>query len=377
MGATTKIRRILHGSSAIKPTAIGHRRAGSEQAGLLSTSSARSMAARSLKVGLPFYASLKVGGVPTGLVILTALVSDLIKLDQKSNQSSSRSLKRLLKVRQWTLAAILLQVASDVIGLTSSHTVLQSLAGLSALCFSVLILPPPFPAYSTKKEHVTSPAEPPPSTGSSILTTLKEIPNSSSATLPDPKVSSLTHNPEEADLTLAAGALTSFFTIVFFLFSSIPSAGALSVEVLAGGLLTICIAALSLAFAQPQSLCQSRGLGLLIGTLFSCAILTLLGPISLIQSAYQGALILLCSLALIKDTHSSHSSSHYTQGPSHGHAHHDDHHHDGLSHISRYLLNYSKKWPLLHSILAEKDSRRIFYFMLYVLYLGRGQVEVD
>ena len=34
--------------------------------------------------------------------------------------------------------------------------------------------------------------------------------------------------------------------------------------------------------------------------------------------------------------------------------------------LTRYLLTKVQSWPLLHSILAEKDSRRIFYFMRYV-----------
>lgn len=31
--------------------------------------------------------------------------------------------------------------------------------------------------------------------------------------------------------------------------------------------------------------------------------------------------------------------------------------------VTRFLLTRVQQWPLLHSILAEKDSRRIFYFM--------------
>ncbi len=34
--------------------------------------------------------------------------------------------------------------------------------------------------------------------------------------------------------------------------------------------------------------------------------------------------------------------------------------------LTRFLLTRVQHWPLLHSILAEKDSRRIFYFMVQV-----------
>ncbi|KAI8628334.1 cation efflux protein [Xylariaceae sp. FL1651] len=48
----------------------------------------------------------------------------------------------------------------------------------------------------------------------------------------------------------------------------------------------------------------------------------------------------------------------------HGH-HHDPHH--GHSHefsrVTALLLPYTSKWPLIHAIMTDKDSRRIFYFM--------------
>lgn len=40
--------------------------------------------------------------------------------------------------------------------------------------------------------------------------------------------------------------------------------------------------------------------------------------------------------------------------------------HDHSAERSRFtnmLLPYTAKWPLLHTIVTEKDSRRIFYFM--------------
>lgn len=35
--------------------------------------------------------------------------------------------------------------------------------------------------------------------------------------------------------------------------------------------------------------------------------------------------------------------------------------------FTRTLLPYTAKYPILHAIMTEKDSRRIFYFMTYVL----------
>ena len=373
VGGTSKTRGMFSGGTEAKPGAMGHRRTGSIVTEAMTMGGARKILARSFSVGLPFYATSKLGGVQTGLVMSTAVVADLTSSDDNLNLSSTGGLKRLLKSRRWTIAAILLQAVCDLVGLTSTTRLTGSFTGLLALCLSVTVLPPPFPTYNSKKTHITSPAEAPPSSGSSILTTLKEIPASSSAILPDPKVSSLTYNPEDAGLTLVAGALTGTLTLVLYSFSSIPSAGAFSTHLLAGGFLTICTAALSLTLTQPQSLRQSRGTGLLLGSLFSCSLLAIFGSASWPSLAYQCALVLICSAATVKDTQSSHSASHHTHGHGHGHSHHShpkEHsgHHDDLSRFSKYVLNSSQKWPLLHSILAEKDSRRIFYFMMYTLH---------
>ncbi|KAI2621352.1 cation efflux family-domain-containing protein [Xylaria nigripes] len=57
----------------------------------------------------------------------------------------------------------------------------------------------------------------------------------------------------------------------------------------------------------------------------------------------------------------------------HNHSHHDclDHHHyvpphdhsRDFSRLTGLLLPYTSRWPLVHAIMTDKDSRRIFYFM--------------
>ncbi|KAK4146033.1 cation efflux family-domain-containing protein [Dichotomopilus funicola] len=58
----------------------------------------------------------------------------------------------------------------------------------------------------------------------------------------------------------------------------------------------------------------------------------------------------------------SHSHSHHR----HGHAHAHAHAHEQAGPRSRFtalLLRYTYSWPLLHAVVTNKDSRRIFYFM--------------
>ena len=54
----------------------------------------------------------------------------------------------------------------------------------------------------------------------------------------------------------------------------------------------------------------------------------------------------------------------------HDHGHHHQHSSPSLeprSKFTTFILPYTRRWPLLYTIMAEKDSRRIFYFMRYVL----------
>jgi zinc transporter 5/7 len=72
------------------------------------------------------------------------------------------------------------------------------------------------------------------------------------------------------------------------------------------------------------------------------------------------------------DTHHEHDHDHH-------HHDHDHHGHDHTAERSRFtglLLPYTSRWPLLHAIMTEKDSRRIFYFMSYVspLQMSRGSI---
>ncbi|KAK4234548.1 cation efflux family-domain-containing protein [Achaetomium macrosporum] len=48
---------------------------------------------------------------------------------------------------------------------------------------------------------------------------------------------------------------------------------------------------------------------------------------------------------------------------SHSHHHHHDRHSTPRSRFTELLCSYTSGWPLLHTVLIEKDSRRIFYFM--------------
>ncbi|KAK2063562.1 cation efflux family protein [Colletotrichum caudatum] len=59
-----------------------------------------------------------------------------------------------------------------------------------------------------------------------------------------------------------------------------------------------------------------------------------------------------------------HSHAHCDKHHHHDHAHAHGHDHAKPSLFTRVLLKYTPAVPVLHTILVEKDSRRIFYFMI-------------
>jgi zinc transporter 5/7 len=68
------------------------------------------------------------------------------------------------------------------------------------------------------------------------------------------------------------------------------------------------------------------------------------------------------------DHHDHDHHDHEKHEHGHGHSHnHKGHNHsisaDPRSKFTTFLLPMFQKYPLLHTIMAEKDSRRIFYFM--------------
>ena len=362
VGATVKVRGLLSGAAEERTAASGYRQIGSMRTGMLTVAGSQKIVTRCLKVGLPFYASLKLGNMRTVLILLAALVTDLMASDENP-QAANRNIKRLLKSRRWTVAVFALQFLIDLTGLTNSTGVAGILTGYLALCISVFALAPPFPIHTPRKTHITSPVEPPPPTGSNTLATLKEVPTTSNTILlPYSKLSSLVNTPEDVDFTLLAGGLAAGFSLVLFFLFAIPTGGTFSVYRIGGGLLTTCAAGLSMTFAQPQSLRQSRGVGLVLGSSFSWLSSAILTPGSWPMLGFQCVSVGICFAATIRDTRASTSSSRHD----HSHHHHtrEHSHHDGLSGFSRYLLKTSQQWPLLHSILLEKDSRRIFYFMI-------------
>lgn len=357
------------------PTKVDRRKSSTSKTDKGMGAGLRRIIERSVGVGLPFFATMKLGSDRVALVMLVALAADMTNVeDEKTDLISSKGWKRLLTHRRWTLASILLQILGDFMGLSACCSRWDLLVGYLALLVSIFLISPPFPSLKVKASPTSSLSTASPASTPKLLATqweispwLKTVPESYRATSP------LVCTTEDINLTLAAGTALSVFTGVIFLISR-PGAGAMGFVDLGLGFLSVCAAAFSYQLVQPHAIRKNRGIGLLLGSVIYWGLMTMFRTETWGYMVYQGICIGVTFGATKLDTFRSLSTSH-TQHQAHHRPHHtdcNDPHHHTPSRVSRFMLDSSQKWPLLHSILAEKDSRRIFYFMwcVYVQSIG-------
>ena len=326
---------------------------------------ARRIVARFLTVGLPFYATSKLGGARVTLVMLTALATNIMTIEEETSDLAQTSgWNRLMTKSRWTLMSVLLQLVSDITGFTNSTPIFEILLGYITLGIAIFILPPCFLSSKPGVSVVTSTSPASESKTSAVLATPWETPpqleeKSSKVPMISPLICSL----EDIGLTFNSGIVGLLSTIAFIFFG--PSAGAGSDGQLAWSLLSPIATALALTTVNPRALRDNKKIGLVLGSLLSSFVLNILYSETWSSFVYQSIFIGFSFAATKLDTHATSSVSLRSD-------HHHHHHqptrlkipeHAQMSRLSEFVIQHVPHWPLLHSILAEKDSRRIFYFM--------------
>lgn len=327
---------------------------------------ARRIAARILTVGLPFYATSKLGGARVALVLLISLATDIIMIEEEATDlTRTRGCSRLLTQKRWTLMSVLLQLVSDLTGFTNSSAAVEILLGYLTLGISVFVLPPCFLSSRPGISIVTSTAPASESKTSAVLATPWEAPPQLEEKSSEvPTISPLICSPGDIRLTFYSGIVLGILSIVIFIFFG-PGAGTGSEYQLVWSLLSPFATALALVTVDPRSLRGNKKFGLVLGSLLSSFVLTMLCNEAWSSFLYQGMFIGFSFAATKLDTHTTLSVS----LRSNQHQHHQQStklnipEHAQMSRFSEFVIQHVPHWPLLHSILAEKDSRRIFYFM--------------
>jgi zinc transporter 5/7 len=351
VGLISKIR------SSMAPPLDRRKQYGSSEKGsgtvdaLLSGTSLLRLFTNALSVLLPFYATMELGGARTALILLAAVTAGLGSFDQKPGKHGAwEDAKRTLRTRKWTCGAILLGVFADTYNCADEAGVLL---GYLALVASMFAIPPPLPTAGWFLMTGAKPKD------AWITHT------SGRASLPKPS-SPLVHTPQDTLLTIGSGAL---LTILAVLYSSVSSSSpSLSHHAILFSTLSVASATALVYFSLPAALRNPKKGGLTLGSLLVATfgvwehadslLARILFPLTCILLI--GAISLDVGTSTTTRPHSHHSHAGHQHSNSHDHG--DHHLHGNHSGVSKFIIARCTPGSILHSVMIEKDSRRIAYF---------------
>jgi solute carrier family 30 (zinc transporter), member 5/7 len=332
---------------------------------IMSVAGAEGILRRTLSVGLPFYAALKLGGDRAAVVLLTILTGFISGSDISFRYVTGlEGWKKLLSARKYVCCVLALGITCDVLGYTMNAGFTSIVLGYLALFVSVVFLPLPLPGFVSSASTISPHVSPTPSSSS--------VPLGLASPFSMPWVASpLVSTKEHINITLASGVI---LLIVSFVGFSLSFNAYLETSLLHWMLFLAAAgaAAAMLTLSQPSSLQTDKKAGFILGLLFTSTLSVVSLGESWVEGAAQALLGVLSYLALRIDLASpcnvpSHLHHRHQQYHDHHHgAINGSHHHNLKSHsiATEYLLQMTQHWSLAHNILAEKDSRRIFYFMV-------------
>jgi zinc transporter 5/7 len=314
----------------------------------------RRIAYNVLSVLLPFYASMQLGGAKVALALLIAVAAGLGALDRKPGKHTPwDDIRRTLRTRKATCGALLSMVLADTLIMGN---ITRSLIGYCSLLSSIFLVPPPLPTAGWSLIM-----------GSQGQTSYVAQ-GSGRASLPKPS-SPLINSFEDTILTILSGLSLAVVTILYSLVSS--SYPSLSPHALGFTTLSIASATALVYFSLPAALRNQRHVGLVLGCILVAAVhsweqfststfLWLAFPFACVGLVGSVKFDTGSSMTSVAHTH-SHGHSHSGHGHKHDHQH-DHHLHGNHSRLSAFLIARATPGSIIHSILIEKDSRRIAYF---------------
>ena len=365
-GTTTVLDRRKRGMSSLER---GNARKHKSSANL-TLENTRRIGGRILAIGLPFYATMLIGGERVAMLVLLAAVGAFnINPGQNLRLTYIKGFEHLLDQRIWTLTVLAIQFVSDVIGITTSTEVGTTIIGYVILAISLLAIPPPYAMAQPKASNITEPMSNSARKTSTVATPWEAPPINTIPSNPVNIQSPLIATAKDTNLTLCAGFLTA---CVPFVMASLPFhiPALISYENIGWILLASCAAVLSLLCADQESMQEKKKYGLVIGLVLPVVMQEIFQPRALWVFALQGFFVACFLIALGRDTHSAslhspHSHLHHKRHELHDSHSVSSHRHGPHSRFTGALLHATHHWPLIHGIIVEKDSRRILYFMWY------------
>jgi zinc transporter 5/7 len=283
-------------------------------------------------IGLPILAALKIGGFLVAFALLLARASGLPSLVHAGPRSAT---SERYSQKPFTIALLGAATLLSFLG-TNPPWDSSPFFGYLALTLSVFVLSPPFPSVR-RQGSIPEPG-----------LVAEKVSDASQSTV---------IVTTDAPLALVSGG--SLTVIGLIISRGLP----FSVSDLVYLLISAGLFAFSLMVSFPTGLRSSNKVGL-VASAGAAALLCSphIRDDFLVVYAARGVLVAGSFFASRMDDSHLRSDAH-----SHNHTHHHNHSHTHSmaepSRVTKWLVHRSEAYPLLHSILKEKDSRSIFYFM--------------
>lgn len=313
-------------------------------------------ALRATSLGLPFFSAMQIGGLRTGLVLLTAMAAELTTATP-GHFRSWYEWKHILSARIATVAVLMASMVMDFAGLTFLAPTTHVMAGYLVLAVSVLVLPLPFASLASQGSRSASRASSPHTSTSSWSRIQAASP--------------LTASTTDVNTTIASGVAATLITILLSIFwAKAPPTHGLAMFF---STLTIATMSAAILFAQPHRLRTVFQAGLGAGCLLTASCAFLYSPTIWPGTFINGGLSALSYLGVLYDTRSADDDSELSHDHHvhHDHSHHHDHAQDrhqpveaNQSVLTKFIINHCTPGSLLYGILSDKDSRRIAYFTI-------------
>ena len=299
---------------------------------------------------LPFYATMQIGGAKTALVLLTAVAAGLGATDRRPGKHTHwDDTKRTLRTRRTTFAVLLIGTVVDVVAW--GHPAC-ALLGYGALFTSIFVAPPPLPTAGWSLI-----------TGSQTQDSYM-VKGSARASLPKPS-SPLISTAKDTLLTCVSGVILMAITLLYSIFVS--SVTSFSQHTIILNALSVASATALVFFSLPAALRSQQYVGLHLGGLLVILFTGWQTMPEWYHIIFTGLSHILYACGVSWDTRATHAHSH-AHGHSHtdhGHAHdhkHEHHLHANPSRISQFIIARTTPGSIIHSVMIERDSRRIAYF---------------
>ncbi|KAL1985446.1 hypothetical protein VTN96DRAFT_7889 [Rasamsonia emersonii] len=306
----------------------------------LSWAAGQTALTRIVSLGLPIYAAMIIGAPMVALAFTLTFAVGLPTIFDRSGKMGAA--RERLGHKKASLLVLSTFIVLNVLGYDTPVDT-KPLRGYIALFASIFLLRPPF---SSARDAVPVASQP-------KIDSLAKVANGA-AFLVNQQTSAVSTCPlvasvEDIQLTLVSGALLAALTVLLSPFSG--ALYAFEATDFISTLITAACFTVSLMLSSPSSLHTRQKLGHVAASVLVIAFSALphFESSRVLCLTWIAVAVLSYFAATFDDAKRGHAS--------HGHSEAE------LSAVTKFLLRHGESYPLIHSILKEDDSRRIFYFM--------------